>query len=72
MSTLVSGIQMRSDSVDGREMGPMQNKTEHNCTSQLISERACLVKAKVFHEEDRKWDLTLSVSALQAAIKDRL
>lgn len=64
MSTLGSGIQMWSDSVDGREMGPMQNKTEHTCTSQFISERADLVKAKVFHEEDRNWDLTLSMSAL--------
>lgn len=64
MSTLGSGIWMWSENVDGREMGLMQNKTEHACTSQLISERTDLVKAKVFHEEDRKWDLTLSMSVL--------
>lgn len=66
MSTLGSGIWMWSDSVDGREMGLMQNKTEHTCTSQHISD---LVKAKVFHEEDRKWGLTLSTSVCRLQLR---
>lgn len=60
---LLEGKGMWSDNVDSGEMGLIQCKAEHTCTSQLISERADLLKAKVFHEEERNWDLTLITSA---------
>lgn len=52
-----------SDSVASGEMGPTRCKAEHTCTSQLISEREYLVKAKVFHEEERNQDFALIASA---------
>jgi len=51
---LLEGKGMWSDGVGRGQMRPTQCKAEHTWPSQLVSEGADLVKAKAFHEEEKK------------------